>query len=305
MENSELFSSILQAENSSLIDKYLERGINPQYAKLYQQNVCKLLKHYVKKPPVITPEQIIEQEGSVGYLPSSARRIAAKSILRGEPIPPLKIREEAIQGQPVHVLDNLSFHIFSWQTPATVADLDTIRTTTAVLIANALLVRDIVNTGFFPNFATEGELPLKIRRVQSALYMLQTDVSGGSSPILKYDLTNQGQIRQALEGIKRSMESLMHSKYPQAPEDGFVSFKLAEQALQRELAEARRAGKIILPIILTPRKYLYRQSPYRYFSLSLTALTKSGAALVVARNGKQSFHGKGESVSFDELEELE
>lgn len=281
----EVYSAILQQMQQETIDPYKEGQMKEEISSRFSGLAGQLLKMYLTTPPVEIPEEIVEEEGSIGILPSPAKRAALRSQLRGEPIPPLRIRQEVIQGKPEHVLDNLVIYVISDLNPQTAASYGRMSAIGVCLKLTEALCQRIKAGGFFPSVKFEDGLPLRINKLSASLLVTQRNITGQYLPISKSDLNSPQSVKQALEGVKSTLGEFSSQASPQAAAfDDFMAFQINIEAIKKEILDLRKKGAMVLPILAAPTSINYSIGNW-YEKLSLNKLAKLFPVMIVNPKG--------------------
>lgn len=286
MRQPEVYSAILQQFQQEAIDPYKGGQMEEKIVSRFTGLAGQLLKMYLTTPPVETPEEIIEEEGSIGILPSPAKRLAVRSKLRSEPIPPLRIRQEVIQGKPEHVLDNLAIFVISDLNPQTCASYGRMSAIAASLKLTEALCQSIKAEGFFPQFEFEDGLPLRVKKILALLLVTQRNISGQYLPVSKSDLNSSQSVQKALEGVKSTLGEFSSKATPEAAAfDDFVAFQMNIEAIKKEILDLRKKGVMVLPILAAPTAINYRTGGWYETTLSLNQLAKDFPMMMVNPDG--------------------
>lgn len=199
---------------------------------------------------VIAPSAIVEEEGSVGYLPPPARRLQAQEYLAGESVTQRKVYEREIHSDdnPRPQVDSLNLHLIVEVTPQTAANPEEVFNTSAI-------IADLFRLdGFQPgeNSLDDQQVPLVASRSMK-LHLIRRNILGQYSYDM-LDINNNEQLQQSINTYQAKVnESLDYDYTLDSTEDSLAQTLLSAE-ISSQIDQSR--GNVNVPIIIYPKHLL-------------------------------------------------
>ncbi len=256
MEKGDLTGPILK-QDGALIARKSEAPVDREFNLQFQDEFGRLILLKTAHIPPTTGTQTRQYEGSVGYLPSPAKRVVVRDILSGRPVTPLRVYEEVETGEPERQVETATVHLIVSVDPITVADSAEIEAATNTIAAVYGLPK---NNAVLTTDDKEVE-PVRINKVKVVLHLVRRNILGDYS-LENMPIGTHAQLEAAFAAYRKSLEDSLKYFPGTKPDKNFVANAVICAGLARDMGSEQGPNSISLPVVVNPKSYSAQTAGY-------------------------------------------
>lgn len=251
MEYGDIIGGVLTRKTDAVV-KDVGQSSESKVVRYFKTDYTRFLDLETASIPPEPSEESIEREGTVGVLPSAAKRIIVAEALAGFPPSPVKVSEETVvTGEPEKRVDELALHVITEVNPATAADAKEIEIVIQALREASSIVEQSV---WRPS---SDKPPIRIADRKAVIYIIQRGIMGNYG-LKVLNLRDSGDLQKAIDVYRQSLsEVLQFNRETNKPQDDVIAHELYYAQIAKEIAASRGNRKISLPVVVCPKAYSY------------------------------------------------
>lgn len=248
--------NILRSETAKRFDQLKNSEATPEFRERFSDVLGRFIFSATKNIPPVPPTQTISLEGSVGVLPSPAKRIVAQDVLQGNAPTPLKVVDETIQtGIPERPVDLVSIHVISEVESLTTGSSKEQDKVAAVL----LYLESILNRkNIYLESQQPNEPPVRVAQIRSLFHLIKRGAFGQYS-VERHALNKSSDVPSALDAYQESLNYVLPFQQGEKPSEDMVAHGIIDPKIIAEVRADASGPKVSVPVVVAPKQYAFKR----------------------------------------------